>query len=138
MVMKMRYPELIIGISLPSTVIRGRQRSLGVIRGHQRSLGVFRSVGSCNLAGNYQMISSPLPPPLPLPFSPTPSDIDYTYRVRRVSYVSYCSKQVQPLASLEEVVSHPGSQPKWRLLRKRHCVRVEFEQAGSLGWCRYC
>ena len=51
-------------------------------------------------------------------------------------YVDYSSKQVQPLMSKEEILEKVGvHQTQWRLQRKRHAVRVEFVQSGSLGVC---
>ena len=47
-------------------------------------------------------------------------------------------KQVQSLASREEAMANFGSrQASWRILRKIYALRVEFEQAGSLGECNY-
>ena len=69
------------------------------------------------------------------PFSGSHSDIEYTYHVRRVPYVDYNMKQSQPLALREDLIADPASQSVWRLLRKRYSVRVEFDQAGSLGEC---
>ena len=38
----------------------------------------------------------------------------------------------------EEVLSNVGVHgARWRLLRKRYSIRVEFEQAGSLGNVEY-
>lgn len=49
-------------------------------------------------------------------------------------YVDYNSKQMDPLLTKEEVLKEGGvHQARWRLQRKRFSVRVEFEQAGSLG-----
>ena len=49
-------------------------------------------------------------------------------------YVDYSSKQMSPLVSKEEVLAEVGlHQAEWRLQRKRHALRVEFEQDGSLG-----
>ena len=62
------------------------------------------------------------------------SAIEYAYQVHRMPYVDYTSKQMDPLLSKEEVLAGGGvSQARWRLQRKRYSVRVEFEQAGSLG-----
>lgn len=49
-------------------------------------------------------------------------------------YVDYTSKQVEPLLSKEEILEEGGvHHAHWRLQRKRYSIRVEFEQAGSLG-----
>ncbi len=49
-------------------------------------------------------------------------------------YVDYTSKQVDPLLSKEEIFQGGGVlQGSWRLQRKRYSIRVEFQQAGSLG-----
>ena len=48
------------------------------------------------------------------------------------------SLQVQSLLSREEVLEDSSAQPKWRLQRKRYAIRVEFEQAGSLGGVCVC
>ena len=62
------------------------------------------------------------------------SEVEYRYYVHRVPYVEYSSKQVDPLMERDEVLSNVGvHQAKWRLLRKRYSIRVEFEQSGSLG-----
>ena len=64
----------------------------------------------------------------------TYSDVEYRYYVHRVPYVEYSSKQVDPLMERDEVLADVGMhQAKWRLLRKRYSIRVEFEQTGSLG-----
>ena len=78
--------------------------------------------------------NSPPPPPLP-PHPPTPhSAIDYTYQVQRMPYVDYSSKQMDPLLTKQEILEQGGvTKAQWRLQRKRFSVRVEFEQAGSLG-----
>ena len=77
-------------------------------------------------------------PPLPLPSPPHPptphSAIDYTYQVQRMPYVDYSSKQMDPLLTKQEILEQGGvTKAQWRLQRKRFSVRVEFEQAGSLG-----
>lgn len=65
------------------------------------------------------------PFPLSLPLSS--SDIEYSYQVRHIPYMDYNSKQLLPHAP-------PTSNDRnWRLLRKRYSIRVEFQQAGSLG-----
>ena len=62
------------------------------------------------------------------------SEVEYRYYVHRVPYVEYSSKQVDPLMERDEVLNDVGvHQAKWRLLRKRYSIRVEFEQGGSLG-----
>ena len=62
------------------------------------------------------------------------SDPEYRYYVHHVPYSEYSSKQVDPLMEREEVLSDVGvHQAQWRLLRKRYSIRIEFEQAGSLG-----
>ena len=61
-------------------------------------------------------------------------EIEYRYHVRHVPYIAYSMKQIQSLASREEVIANVGSrQARWRVLRKIYALRVEFEQAGSLG-----
>ena len=61
------------------------------------------------------------------------SDPEYCYYVHHVPYSKYSSKQVDPLMDREVVLSDVGVHgAKWRLLRKRYSIRVEFEQAGSL------
>ena len=48
--------------------------------------------------------------------------------------MDYSSKQVEPVLSKEEVLSRAGMHnAEWRLVRKRYSIRVEFDQAGSLG-----
>jgi hypothetical protein len=65
---------------------------------------------------------------------PSCSAIDYRYYVQRIPFVDYNSKQMDPLLSEEEVLREGGvHHTHWRLQRKRYSVRVEFEQAGSLG-----
>lgn len=60
------------------------------------------------------------------------SDIEYAYYVKRVPYVDYVIKQVEPVRDF-----HKGgrftSSPDYRMQRKRYAVRVEFEQSGNLG-----
>ena len=66
------------------------------------------------------------------------SDPEYRYYVHHVPYSEYSSKQVDPLMEREEVLSDVGVHgARWRLLRKRYSIRVEFEQAGSLGNVEY-
>ena len=69
------------------------------------------------------------------PFPPSPfREIEYRYHVRHVPYIAYSMKQVQSLASRDEAMANVGSrQASWRILRKIYALRVEFEQAGSLG-----
>ncbi len=60
------------------------------------------------------------------------SDVDYRYYVHRMPYVDYSSKQMSPLMSKEEVLAEVGlHEAEWRLQRKRHAVRVEFESLGK-------
>ena len=48
--------------------------------------------------------------------------------------MDYSTKHVEPLISEDDVISNVGTHTsQWRLLRKRYSIRVEFEQAGSLG-----
>ena len=50
--------------------------------------------------------------------------------------MDYSTKHVEPLISDDDVISNVGTHTsQWRLLRKRYSIRVEFEQAGSLGEC---
>lgn len=61
-------------------------------------------------------------------------NIEYKYHVRRVPFINYVSKQVEALISPEQVISNVGTHTApQRLLKKRYSVRIEFEQAGSLG-----
>ena len=67
------------------------------------------------------------------------SDIEYRYYVRRMPFMDYTSKQVEPLLTKEEVLREGGvNHAQWRLQRKRYSIRVEFQQAGSLGECAKC
>ena len=62
------------------------------------------------------------------------SAIVYRYEVRRMPYVDYSSKQVEPLLGKDDVLAEGGvHQATWRLQRKRYAIRVEFHQTGSLG-----
>ena len=71
---------------------------------------------------------------LPSTRTHTLREIEYRYHVRHVPYIAYSMKQVQSLASREEAMANFGSrQASWRILRKIYALRVEFEQAGSLG-----
>lgn len=75
-------------------------------------------------------VSSSFIRPLPSPLR----EIEYRYHVRHVPYIAYSMKQVQSLASRDEAMANVGSrQASWRILRKIYALRVEFEQAGSLG-----
>lgn len=56
------------------------------------------------------------------------SEIEYSYRVHRIPYMDYNIKQ-----TLHYTPSSHVENTKWRLLRKRYSVRLEFEQDGSLG-----
>lgn len=61
-------------------------------------------------------------------------NIEYKYHVRRVPFINYASKQIEALISQDKVVSDVGTHTApWRLMKKRYSVRIEFEQAGSLG-----
>jgi hypothetical protein len=59
-------------------------------------------------------------------------DIEYSYYVKRLPYIDYVIKEVQPIRDMHET-SHFTSSPEYRLQRKRYAVRIEFEQSGSLG-----
>ena len=60
------------------------------------------------------------------------SAIEYAYYVKRVPYVDYVIKQVEPVRDFHEGGRFTSS-PDYRMQRKRYAVRVEFEQSGNLG-----
>ena len=62
------------------------------------------------------------------------SDIEYAYYVKRVPYVDYVIKQVEPVRDFHEGARFTSS-PDYRMQRKRYAIRVEFEQSGHLGEC---
>ena len=59
------------------------------------------------------------------------SEIEYSYRVRRIPFMDYSSKEIIP--HQPQLQREGKSSELWRLLRKRYSVRIEFEQSGSLG-----
>ena len=52
------------------------------------------------------------------------SDIRYEYQVRRIPYMDYSKKEIEPPLQINS--SH-------RMLRKRYSLRVVFVQSGSIG-----
>lgn len=59
------------------------------------------------------------------------SPIEYGYHVSRIPYADY---RVNELIPILNGIKEDTSRAKSRVLRKRYGIKIEFHQAGLLGW----